>query len=164
MSDHDDDHDDNRPTPIPEPGEPLPPWERGTETDRKIPPEFFGKTQPIHPPTVEDVLVVFGLFRQDLLGQIDKRDERILLAIRDIGTTISAHYQRETARGDRTEKGLREETKRGDEHAKMIGQLRKRTHKLSSEQQALNIRLAIIEQHLGITPPVLAPPSEPEPA
>ncbi len=143
------DHDDDRPTPIPKFDESLPPRGRGTEPDRS-PPESFGKTQPIRQPTVEDVLDVFGHFRQDLLGRIDKRDEHILLAIRDIGTTIAAHYQRETTRGD--------------EHAKMLNQLRKRTHKLSSDQQALNIRLAIIEQHLGITPPALEPlPSEAEP-
>lgn len=164
MSDHDDDRDDNRPTPIPEPGEPLPPWERGTEADLPVP-EAFGKTQPIRPPTVEDVLDVFGHFRQDLLGQIDKRDERILQAIKDIGAHIAEHYARETARGDEHSRLIRNETKRGDEHARMINHLRKRTHKISSEQQAINIRLAVIEQALGITaPPTPASSTEPEPA
>lgn len=144
MSNHEDDGDDDRLTPIPG----LEPLEADLEQPR---PENFGKTQPIRPPTAEDVIEIFGHFRQDLLGQIDKRDERILLAVKDIGTLIAEHYERET--------------KRGDEHAKLIGQLRKRTHKLSGDQQAINIRLAVIEQHLGITPPVLSMLTpEPEPA
>lgn len=151
-----DDHE--RDTLTPDPREerhasPPPPWERGTAPGRPVSaqtepaPGDFGKTQPIKPPTVEDVLEVFGHFRQDLLDQIDKRDESILLAIQDIGTKIFDHYERET--------------KRSDEHARWIKQLRHRTHKLSSGQQAINIRLAQIEQQLGIESPEPPPPSEP---
>lgn len=126
----------------------APPWERATEAGVP-PPESFGKTQPIKPPSVEDVLEVFGHFRQDLIGQIDKRDERILLAVHDIRSMIAEHYQRETTRGD--------------EHAKWLRQLRNRSHKLSTEQQALSIRLAMIEQHLGISAPAVLPATTPEP-
>lgn len=140
----DDIHD--RRTPIPREG--LPPWERKTGAGEKIPGTAFGETQPIKTPTVEDVLEVFGHFRQDLLEQIDKRDEHVLLVIQDIGTKIFDHYERET--------------KRADDHARWIEQLRKRTHKLSSTQQTVNIRLAYIEQRLGIESPTEAPPEEPD--
>lgn len=135
---------DDRPTPIPEPkGPPLP----------QPKPESFAKTQPIRPPTAEDVIEIFGHFRQDLLGQIDQRDERILLAVKDIGTLIAEHYERET--------------KRADEHARWITLLRERTHKLSNAQQELDLRLAEIEHKLGIptvkkTTPAPALELEPE--
>jgi hypothetical protein len=141
------DHDEDRPTPVPGLSEPL-------ESDLEKPrPESFGKTQPIKPPTAEDVIEIFGHFRQDLLEQISKRDERILLAVHDIRSMITEHYQRET--------------QRADEHAKWIKQLRSRTHRLSTEQQAINLRLAEIERRLEIPPPA-APsagtPPEPEAA
>jgi hypothetical protein len=139
------DHDDDRLTPVP--GESL------EDNGERPQSGSFGKTQPIKPPTAEDVIEIFGHFKQDLLGQIDKRDERILLVVHDIRTMIVEHYQRET--------------QRGDEHAKWIKQLRNRTHKLSTEQQTINLRLAEIEQKLGIAPPAITPaatPSEPEPA
>jgi len=139
-----------------------PPWERTTEAGVPAP-ESFGKTQPIKSPSVEDVLEVFGHFRQDLIGQIDKRDERILLAVHDIRSMIAEHYQRETQRGDEHAKLIRDEAKRGDEHAKWLRQLRNRSHKLSTEQQALSIRLAMIEQHLGISAPAIPPATLPEP-
>lgn len=141
-----------------------PPWDRETGKTRLPEPGSFEKTQPIRPPTVEDVLEVFGHFRQDLIEQIDKRDERILLAVHDIRSIIAEHYQRETARGDEHTKLIRKEIERGDDHAKWIQQLRNRSHRFATEQQTLSIRLSIIEQHLGIDIPDVPPtPSEPEP-
>lgn len=122
-----------------------PPWERGTGKTA-IP---LDQTQPIKPTTVEDVIEIFGHFRQHLLEQIDQRDERILLAIKDIGADIVEYYQRET--------------QRGDEHARRIKELRHRTHKLSHDQQTTNLRLAEIEKRLGIETPSEAPLENPEP-
>jgi hypothetical protein len=157
MTDHDD-HERDTLTPDPRGDErhaerPPPPWERGTapgqavESRTQPAPSEFGKTQPITPPTAEDVLDVFGKFQEHLLGQIDKRDERILLAIQDIGSQILEQYQRGT--------------QRDDEQDRWIKQLRHRTHKQASMQQAFDIRLALIEQKLGIEPPA-ALPSTPE--
>lgn len=163
------DHDDDRLTPIPGPSEPIPvpAHDEALEADLERPkPESFGQTQPIKPPTAEDVIEIFGHFRQDLLGQIDKRDKRILQAIKDIGATIADYYQRETTRGDKHAKTLDKHDKTLDEQGKWIGQLRRRTHKLSTGQQEINIRLAEIERQLGITPPATTPaetPPKPEP-
>ena len=154
MTHNDDDHERDTITPVPSErhAQPPPPWERGTapgqpvESKTQPAPSDFGKTQPITPPTAEDVLGVFGQFRDALLKQIDTRDERILLAIQGIGSDIAAYYQRET--------------KRGDEHGRWITQLRHRTHNLSSAQQAMEIRVALIEEHLGIVAPILPSPEK----
>jgi hypothetical protein len=146
MSDADHDRDTLTPDPRDDAderhAEPPPPWERGTAPGKSL-----GATQPIKPTTAEDVLEVFGHFQEHLLKQIDHRDERILLAIQDIGTQILEQYQRGTLRDD--------------EQDRWIKQLRHRTHKQASAQQAFEIRLARIEQELKIEPP--APlPSTPE--
>jgi hypothetical protein len=148
----------DRDTTVPEPAEPLteppPPWERGTAPGHPAA-GTFNQTQPISPPTVEDVLEVFARFQGGLLDQIDKRDKRILMAIRDIGSDIMAHHARETARGD-------EHARRIAENERWTSQLRRRTHKLSGDQQVTDLRLAEIERRLGIEPPP-APIQEPEP-
>jgi hypothetical protein len=148
MNDHDD-HERDTLTPVPvesqtePPRDPPPPWERGTAPGKR-----FGATQPIKPTTAEDVLEVFGHFQTHLLKQIDQRDERILLAIQDIGSQILEQYQRGT--------------QRDDEQDRWIKQLRHRTHRLSSDQQATNLRLAQIELKLGIEPPMVLPSSPEE--
>lgn len=137
----DDDIYDRR-TPVPE--TPPPPWERGTGTGGGgFDPN---KTQPLQPPTAESVLEVFGHFRQEILERISARDANILKAIQDVGSHIAEHYERET--------------RRGDEHAAELKRLRRRTHGHSTDIQAINLRIAQIEQKLGIDPP---PPKEPEP-
>lgn len=160
MTDHADrDHECDTLTPDPREGrhaEPPPPWERGTAPDQRAPVEAqtqppnenLGKTQPIKSPTVEDVLEVFGHFQQHLLDQIDKRDERMLLAIQDIGSQILEQYQRGT--------------QRDDEQDRWIKQLRNRSHRQASGLQAVELRLAQIEEKLGITPPAPLPPTPEE--
>jgi hypothetical protein len=101
------------------------------------------------------VLEVFSRFQDGLLNQIDQRDKHILIAIRDIGSDIMAHLTRETARGD-------EHARRISENERWTNQLRRRTHKLSGDQQITDLRLAEIERRLGIEPPVILP-LEPEP-
>lgn len=123
------------------------------DQDRDTPPPStpdLRVTQPIPPPTAEDVLTVFGHFREDLLKQIDTRDERILMAIQDVGSQILDFYERET--------------KRGDEQDRWIRELRQRTHRLSGGQQTIELRLDEIERRLGIEPPKTDPPEEAEPA
>jgi hypothetical protein len=150
------DIENDRETPIPEDhptGDPPPPWER--KTGEGLP--DFRATQPMPPPTAEDVLDVFSHFRQDLIDQIDKRDERILMAIRDIGSQIVAHYERSTKRAD-------EQAKKLVEQDKQIKRLRERTHRLMTSQNATDFRLDEIERRLGIEPPKAAedePQSDP---
>jgi hypothetical protein len=150
--------DNDRETPIPDPEEDLPtsvppPWERGTgdTEDRR---RRMRDTQPMKPPTVEDVIEMFGHFQDGMFRQLDERDERILSAIREIGSTILGHYERET--------------RRGDEHSRWIKTLRTRTHEHSHKLQEFELRFAEIEAHLGIKLPgeteVPPEPTEPEEA
>lgn len=124
------------------------PW--GPEGDPQQHAPDFGKTQPIRTPTVEDVLEIFGHFRHDVLKQIDKRDERILQAIQDIGSQLVEHYTRATKRSDEHAAAIRRLQEREDKQDNWINQLRQRTHKLSNDQQTIDIRLAQIEAELGI--------------
>jgi hypothetical protein len=118
---------------------PPPPVEAAT-----MPPSSFGKTGPLPPMTVSDVLDVFMKFQQQILDRLDERDKRVLDAIQKIGSDVFSHYEIIS--------------KRGDEDHKMIGLLRKRTHKHSSDLQEIKIRLHEIERVLSIESP-----KEPEP-
>ena len=150
MTDH---NDDDRETPVPDPEKELPtsvppPWERGTgDTEERR--RRLRDTQPMKAPTVEDVIEMFGHFQDGMFRQLDERDERILSAIQEIGSTILGHYARET--------------RRGDEHSRWIKTLRTRTHDLSHAQQVFELRLTEIEAHLKISPPAPSP-TPPEPA
>jgi len=143
------------PPPPADPTEVPPPWKRGTGRDEN---GDMRKTQPMPPPTAEEVLTIFGEFRDAIIKQIDERDQRILVAIESIGTRILDHYERETKRGDEHAKELKE-------HSKWIKTLRKRTHGLSHNMQTVFLRLEEIERVLEIEPPTpeIAPEPEPEP-
>lgn len=111
-----------------------------------MPPESFGKTGPLPPVTASDVLDVFMKFQQQILERLDERDRRVLEAIRQIGSDVFRHYEMLS--------------KRGDEDHRLIGVLRKRTHRHSSELQEIKIRVHEIERILGVESP---PPQEPDP-
>lgn len=128
----------------------TPPPSLGTEPVEAatMPPSEFGKTQPLPPVTASDVLDVFMSFQQQILERLDERDRRVLEAIKQIGSDVFQHYATIS--------------KRGDENNRLIGVLRKRTHRHSSELQEIKIRVHEIERILGIELPPA--PQEPEPA
>jgi hypothetical protein len=103
----------------------------------------FGKTQPLAQPTTEDILEIFARFQEAIFARLDRRDENMLLAIKDIGATMVEHYERMTPRID--------------DHDKAIRKLRTRTHEHATNLQAvelkhveLELRIAELERKVGI--------------
>lgn len=93
----------------------------------------FSVTQELKSPTVADVLEVFGHFRDDLLAQIDKRDENVLKLVQKTASDTLAEYARLAEQGHDHAVRLK---KAEDE----IEALKKRLNELSSEVTTLKIR------------------------
>jgi hypothetical protein len=109
------------------------PWIPPTGTkhaDTEASPDL-GKTQPIAPITTTDILEVFARFQEAIFARLDRRDETMLNAIRDITQTMLEHYEREALRRD--------------EHAEILATLRTRTHDLANFIHGMELRLVKVE-------------------
>jgi hypothetical protein len=84
-------------------------------------------TQELKPPTVADVIEVFQLFREDLLKQIDKRDENVVASMQKMASDFLAEYTRLAAADH--------------DHVIKIANLERRMNDFATELTALKLKV-----------------------